>query len=754
MGQAEGGFPMTRMRWFGLLVGFLCPLSAFADGFIIVRPAVDIVFIPSPHPQPRYAFAPLAVSYHQVDVRIEGQVAVTSVDQEFVNPSSQRLEGTYIFPLPKGGQIDRFSMFIDGKEQEAELLPAEKARAIYEDIVRQARDPALLEYVGRDLFKVRIFPIEPNSRKRVKLSYRQVLKADGTLVEYVYPLNTERFSSQPVERVSIKVELTGESQIRNVYSPSHKVEVTRHDGKRVVVGYEEKGTRPDTDFHLCFSRDPKALGMSLLTYRPDPKQDGTFLLLASPGPALEAEELGEKDVVFVLDTSGSMAGAKLEQAKKALRFCIDNLNDGDRFELIRFSTEADGLFGGLMPADKVHRKQAAGFVEGLKPMGGTAIDEALEKALAVRPDGGTRPFLVIFLTDGQPTIGETSEDAIVSRLEKANTAATRVFCFGIGTDLNTHLLDRITEATRSASEYVLPEEDIELKVSAFYTRIKSPVLTQVKLAWGPGVKASKVYPGVLQDLFRGDQLMVFGRYTGSGAVAVTVEGLLNGKPRTFVLEGSFPDESRDRPWVARLWAARRVGWLLDEIRLRGESAELKDEVTTLARDFGIVTPYTSYLILEDERDKLALHLLSPDMRVLSEMAEDKDAGDQARAWYGAFAKEKAGRGAVESRNDSEQLKSAWNAQQASAPRGLGKGSGGGNYAQQCRNVGAKTFYQNGNQWIDAEVQRHVSAKRVQVKFGTDAYFALCRQAPEAARWLSVGRNLQFALSGVVYEITE
>ncbi len=749
---------MIRMRWLWLLVGFLSPVPAFADGFIIVHPHPDVVILPHHpmHPRPHHAFAPLAVSYHQVDVKIEDQVALTSVDQEFVNPSGQRLEGTYVFPLPAGAQIDKFSMAIDGKEQEAELLPADKARAIYEEIVRQARDPALLEYVGRDLFKVRVFPIEPNSRKRVKLSYRQVLKADGDLVEYVYPLNTEKFSSQPVARVSVKVELSGGVPIRNVYSASHKVEVTRRDERHVVVGYEEKGTRPDADFHLCFSRDPKALGMSLLTYRPDPKQDGYFLLLASPGPALEAEELGEKDVVFALDTSGSMAGAKLEQAKRALRFCVENLGDGDRFEIVRFSTEAEGLFGGLKPADKAHRKQAADFVDGLKPLGGTAIDEALQKALAARAADAARPFVVIFLTDGRPTVGETSEDAIVAGLEKANTAATRVFCFGIGTDLNTHLLDRITEATRSASQYVLPEEDIEVKVSAFYTRIKSPTLTQVGLAWGPGVKASKVYPGTMTDLFRGDQLMVFGRYAGSGAVAVTLQGLLKGKPREFVMEGTFPDESRDRPWVARLWAARRVGWLLDEIRLRGESAELKDEVTVLARDFGIVTPYTSYLILEDERQRVAGNALPQADRVLGEMAGDEGAREEAKALYGAFSREKDGRGAVESRNDSEQLRSAWNAQQALAPRGLGKGPGGsgGNYAQQCRSLGGKTFYRNGDRWIDADVQRNAAAKRIHVTFGSDAYFALLKRVPEAAAWLALGTDLQLVLADGIYEITE
>src|SRR4029079_11333200 len=166
--------------------------------------------------------------YHHVTVDIKDQVAVTSVDQEFVNPNGQQLEGTYLFPLPAGAHIDKFSMDINGKMQEAELLPADKARSIYEDIVRRHRDPALLEYVGKGAFRVRIFPIEPNSTKRVRLKYTQLLKADSGLVEYTYPLNTEKFSARPLKDVSVKVDLNCKRPIKSVYSPSHNVDIRRH----------------------------------------------------------------------------------------------------------------------------------------------------------------------------------------------------------------------------------------------------------------------------------------------------------------------------------------------------------------------------------------------------------------------------------------------------------------------------------------------------------------------------------------------
>src|ERR1019366_189961 len=208
-----------------LLVLFgVAALPCFGAGLIIVDdvswrpgpwPPIPPHPWPHPFPPPRpYAFAPLDVDYVKVHTRITDQVAVTSVDQEFYNPNPARLEGTFVFPVPKGAHIDKFTMEIDGKQVEAELLPAEKARQIYEDIVRKLKDPALLEYAGRDVFKVRIFPIEPNSRKRITLSYTELLKADNSLVTYTLPLNTEKFSAKPIRNVSVKVDLESKRPLK------------------------------------------------------------------------------------------------------------------------------------------------------------------------------------------------------------------------------------------------------------------------------------------------------------------------------------------------------------------------------------------------------------------------------------------------------------------------------------------------------------------------------------------------------------
>src|SRR5881396_1681616 len=339
---------------------------------------------PWPVPPPRiYQFAPLEVTRHQASVRINDQLAATSIEQEFYNPNDQRIEGTFLFPVPKGAQIKKFTMEIDGKPVEAELMSADKARGIYEDIVRKLRDPALLEYAGQDVFKVRIFPIEPRAKKRVSLAYSQLLKSDSGLIGYSYPLNTEKFSAKPIPDVSLKVEVETKRQLKSIYSPSHNVEIKRHGGNRATVGFEAKDVKPDSDFQLFFAPEADDIGINLMTYKTG-SDDGYFLLLASPGIDAKETKVIPKDVAFVLDTSGSMAGKKLEQAKKALQFCVENLNAEDRFEIIRFSTEVEPLFDKLVRATTANRDRANDFIKDLKPIGGTAIDEASKKALALR----------------------------------------------------------------------------------------------------------------------------------------------------------------------------------------------------------------------------------------------------------------------------------------------------------------------------------------------------------------------------------
>ncbi len=752
--------------------------AALADGLIIIHNPPPRPIHRPPHHAPHWhrphpVFAPLEVAFHKVDVAIDGQKATTRVDQEFFNPNDSVLEGEYLFPIPTGAHIDKFTMRVGDKDLEAELLDAAKARAIYEDIVRKQRDPALLEYTGRAAFRVKIFPIEPRSRKKVQLSYTELLRNDSGVVSYLYPLNTEKFSAQPLKTASIKISVSQSSPIKALYSPSHSVEIKRDGDRKATIGWETSNARPDRDFQVLFSTSESELGLNLLTQK-TASDDGWFLLLASPGADVmkPSDKVNPKDVVFVLDTSGSMAGKKLEQAKKALSFCVENLNDTDRFEILRFATEVEPCFDKLSEVAKPSRESAQKWIEELKPIGGTAINDALQRALKLRPSSADRPFVVIFLTDGQPTVGETNEDKIVASVAPAGSsgdsagAATRIFCFGIGTDVNTHLLDKIVERTRAASQFVLPEEDLEIKVSSFFTKIKEPLLTNVKLSWPEGVRVSKLYPGALPDLFRGDQLVVAGRYSGSAEGDLILEGMLNGQPRKITQRVKFNESSTGNEFIPQIWAMRRVGFLLDEIRLRGENKELRDEVVDLARRYAIVTPYTSYLIVEDE----ARRGVPVTLRSFQNLDGNGALRDSLALGYDALPAEKAGDVANFGARANKQLKEAGStsdlatsqveakrATVAAAPAAAGRTKLRADLdgvEQGARVINGKAFYQNGAQWTDGEAQQRKAAKTRRIQFASDEYFKLLSEDAEAAQWLALGPNVQFTLKDTLYEIAE
>lgn len=800
---------MKRFLVFVLALGsWAAPL--LADGLIIVHEPIPMPgpFVPPPReprpprpwpaplPPPRaFTFAPLEITFHRVEAKVRDQVATTAVDQEFYNPNDRQLEGTYIFPVPKGAQIDKFSMDVNGRQMEAELLSADKARQIYEDIVRRHRDPALLEYVGRDLFKVRIFPIEPRSRKRVKLSYTQLLQADAGLVNYLYPLNTEKYSARPIPTVSLKLELETKRPLTSIYSPSHSVEINRHGENRATIGFESKDVKPDTDFQLFFATEKDDVGVNLLTYRTG-SEDGYFLLLAAPTFEVKDKErkILSKDVTFVLDTSGSMAGKKLDQAKKALRFCVENLNDQDRFEIIRFATEIEPLFDKLVDASAANREKAGQFIQELKPIGGTAIHDALKRGLSARPDRSEQPYFIIFLTDGLPTVGTVDNDTIVAMVKQTGGGNTRVFCFGIGNDVNTHLLDRITETTHATSAYVLPDEDLEVKLSNFFAKIKEPVLANVTLTFPQAVRATKLYPSPLPDLFRGEQLVLAGRYSGSAEGSLVLEGAVNGAAQKFAFPAKFADSGAEHEFIPRLWATRRIGYLLDEIRLRGENAELRDEVADLARKYGIVTPYTAYLIHEDEQRRgipltqqsLPQLQLDTSARQASEAAylrfqrDTSGAGAVAAARYGLaqkaanqvgeslqMARMEAGRAMSEAAPSAAPMVAppAGTAGRGVVVTPLPSASAPGTpapsaasqavaYSQQTRFVGGRNFFQNDDQWIDTQVQQRKNPTRQRVQFNSSEYFDLVAKHPEARPWLALGSKVQFVLGGTVYEVHE
>ena len=724
-----------------ILTALLFTVSTYADGFIV---------IPRPHPLPNPF--PLEVVYHNVDVRIDGQSAITNIDQSFYNPSQYQLEGYYIFPIPKGAVINNFTMVINGKETKAELLDSDKARKIYEDIVRQMRDPALLEYSDQNIFKLRIFPIEPRSEKKISISYTQLLESDNNLLEYIYPLNTEKFSAKPLKNVSVKIDLKSDDKLKNIYCPTHDVDIVNKSDNHSIISYEAENIKPDTDFKLYFAKNSSSVGLSLLTYKSG-KNDGYFLLSASPSIEIDKSSIENKDITFILDVSGSMSGEKLEQAKKALLYCVNNLNTGDHFNIIRFSTEAYSLFKTLEKVDKQNINEAKSFIDDLKAIGGTNIEEAFNLAFKNYQESD-RPHFVVFLTDGKPTIGEMNDDKLVKKILDKNKNKSRVFTFGIGNEINTHLLDKLTDETKAWRTYVSNEEDIEIKVSNFYDKIQSPVLSGLNLEFSNNVKVYQTYPKDLPDLFKGSNLIVFGRFKGSGNVKVTLTGKLNGQQKEFSLNEKLVNDDDDYNFIPPLWASRRIGHLLDLIRLNGEDKELVDEVTALAREHGIITPYTSYLIMEDEDIRIRGGRLVDGLQTLPPRPELKKENE---ADYFRM-KDKSGRGSVEVSEEFQSLSSASNykqTQQGNERLSYTDSEGNKrNLTQQVKNVLGRAVYQQDKFWVDSELQNQSNVKKVRVQFNSEEYFKLLNKDPETAQFLALGQNVRFYHNNVFYEVYE
>jgi Ca-activated chloride channel family protein len=541
---------------------------------------------------------PLAIKSHRVNVHIDNQAATTRVEQVFVNHTGRDLEAKYVFPLPAGAAIRDFAMTINGKRVSGELVEKNKAKQIYQRIVSRMRDPGLLECIGNNLFQVSVYPVPKNGTQRIELTFSQVLTADAGITRYRYPLRTGKGVCRTMDDFSMGVTLSSSVALKSIYSPTHDVDVAKRDDHHADAGFEIDRARLDQDFELYYTVSDKDFGLNVLTYRPDLNDDGYFMLLLSPKSTVHTDELVRRDVSFVFDTSGSMNGEKIEQAKRALVYCISRLNEKDRFNVIRFSTNAEPWRDAMVGVSDESRKSVRTFIDGLTARGGTNIDEALSVALKHKPSED-RPHIVVFLTDGLPTIGVTDTKTIVDHALARRADSLRIFNFGVGNDVNTHLLDAISGKTGGVTEYVKESEDLEVKVSRFFDKASHPVLTDLNLSMD-AVRSKQMYPRTLPDLYHGSQIVVLGRYGRAGHTPVTLTGRVNDKTETFVYETTFPAKSAEHAFIEPLWANRKVGYLLDEIRLNGEKKELVDEVIALSKQYSIQTPYTSYLVLEDD----------------------------------------------------------------------------------------------------------------------------------------------------------
>lgn len=582
---------------------------ALAQGVLVIvnhphpvpLPRPIIIHPPSPRPQPEQ----LTYKINEIGVqtRISDQVARVQVSQTFQNTCSRQMEVSFCFPLPHDGAVDQLTFMVDGKEIEGKLMPAKDARKIYEEHIRKNQDPALLEWMGSGMFKTSVFPVPPGAERKVTLRYSQLLRKDHQLTDFLYPLATAKFTSQPVEKVNIEVSIDAKEEIKSVYSPTHLVAIQRPSKTSAIVKYEGKNEIPQSDFRLFFDTHKGELSTSVLSYKPKEDEDGYFLMLASPEIKSKEEERPKKTVIFVVDRSGSMSGKKIEQAKGALRFVLNNLREGDTFNIVSYDSNIETFKPELQRFDDETRKAALGFVEGQYAGGSTNIDGALKTALAMIKDD-SRPNFILFLTDGLPTAGETNEAQIVKNVGDANKLNARIINLGVGYDVNSRLLDRLSNNNSGRSEYVRPNEDIEAHVSRVYARISAPAMSKVAVKFDmEGVKAedgnvfNRRYPEKVNDIFEGEQLVLVGRYKKPGTARVTVTGKIGKQDKKFDFPAELVKHSGDQSYafVEKLWAMRRIGEIIDELDLKGKNNELIDELVALSTKHGILTPYTSFL---------------------------------------------------------------------------------------------------------------------------------------------------------------
>ncbi len=706
---------MKRILGLSLTLVILLSGIALADGFIIPVP-----------PHPGKPFPPsLSIKYHHVDIKIDNQVAQTAVDQIFINNHHRDIEGTYIFPIPTDASISKFSMFVGGEEIKGEILDKDEARKIYQDIVRRKRDPALLEYFKDGMFKASVYPIPAHGETRIKLYYSEVLKLNGGICGYRYTLATEKFSRDPLKSVKVTVKINSKIPIKSIYSPSHNVRIEKEDDHHARVTYVEENTRPDKDFFLYYTVSEEDIGFNLLPFE-DEDHQGYFLAMISPQVEVAADKTSSKNIVFILDTSGSMKGEKIRQAKGALSFCLNSLNEGDRFNVIDFDDQVTTFETDLVRAGQENVREALTFVDKREAEGGTNINDALITALEQIEDASGASF-IIFLTDGLPTVGQTDINTILANVKGANRSSTRIFVFGVGYDVNTRLLDRLAQDNHATSDYVRPSEDIEVKVSGFFKKVSYPILTDIRLSF-PDVEVYNLYPQEFPDIFKGSQLLVLGKYKGEGTTKATLSGSALGSDRKFRYEVDFtPDHRND--FIPRLWATRRIGYLISELRLHGQNEELVDEVVRLSKKYGIITEYTSFLVDADYR--LAAHELAP----------------QATKKFAESSVDMVGAGAV---NRAKATRGQMGALQA--PQAFLDAEGREQKVTKIAQIGNRTFFNKNGLWVDSEYEGKIEA--IRVKNLSEAYFKLLSEVPEIGRFLALGDEVIFFLQGKAIHISD
>ncbi len=738
-----------------LLSSLLLCLPLSAQG-LLVGPGQQTVGSPGPTPRN----GGVAVVRTAIHPQIVDGLATTAIDPVFRNDGARDAQGTWFLPLPRGAVADGFVMTVNGKEIAGEVLDAGQARSVYETIVRQRRDPGLLEYAGEGMLRARIFPIPARGEVGVTVRLRQVLEPVAGMYQWTWPMRSMRLGDAGQGSLAIDVSITSQTAIGTLIAPYENAEIERRGECAARITFEGK-TGDQADLEVLYGLREQEFGLHLLTWRTvgDP---GYFAMLVSPPRELVDERLAPRRCVqFVVDTSGSMAGRKLDQAKAALRAFVQSLRTKDLFQIVTFSSGVQTFFDAPREANAENVAAALARIDALSAMGGTNISGALEQALSAKlpaaDDGGVWLPQIVFVTDGEPTMGLTNPQQILELTKRVDTQGMRLFAFGVGDQIDVRLIDDLAQQHRGARDFVRSDEKIETKVSALCQKLRQPALSDVEVRCD-GLDSFDVHPAQTRDLFCGEMLQVVGRYRNHGRYTVHVRGTQNGAAKDFAFQVDFPKLAEQNSFVQTVWARQHVATLLDAIRRTGAKQELVDEVRKIATRYGIVTPYTSQLIVEEG------------MRLGAPVAAGRDGGEY-RGPADALPTSAAPAGPSTGGPAAPAAPSPGSAGVTRRLQDLGKArSGEGAIAESEAVTGSDDFYLGGGRAKAAESKNRGSllrraAGRVFVPVGdelveqglpadwakqavvveafSDEYFALLKRAPGLREVLALGERVAF-----------
>jgi Ca-activated chloride channel family protein len=685
-----------------------------------------------------------AVFRQSSDVRVElaDRVLRYEITETFVNRGNRVGEADFMFPLPKGAAFQDLKLEINGEMVAGETMSADRARQIYEEIVRRQRDPALLEWMGYGLLRARIFPIAPGEQKRVVVRFQTVAPREGDAlrVDYFRGVRTNQREASQRSEGWMRFVLTypNDPMYGTAYSPTHTLYDESYaretDDDRSFASYrgskrrvEIRDARGEVTL-LIPTRRSAAAAISLLANAPG-NDDGFALLTLSP-PAVRPRAV-PRDLTFVIDVSGSMSGEKMRQAREAGKQFLHSLSSMDRFRLIDFSSDVRSFRDNYATATRENIRAAERYLDDLDAQGSTNISGALEEALSTRVEAGRLP-IVLFLTDGHPTVGERDASVIAANVAR-HRGPRRLFTFGVGADLNVSLIEQLALEGRGTASFVRPDESVERAVAIVASRLTSPLVTDVRIR-ADGVRLRKMHPSGSVDIFAGEDLVVLARYDGSGNAIVRFEGQTTNGPVSWSTRLYFPERSRENPFVARLWATQRVGYLSAEKRKHGGSREINDEIRELGERYGIPTEFSSYLVLEPGMQRSGRAMGAGGVQLNGIVLRGAGSAPAAAAPTVQF----------EAAKSAAAQRSATSVAAADAAAGIRDDAN-------IRRAGNVTFVLSDNVWTDVRYKK--TGTVLQVKPFSDAYFKLLEMLPDLREPFSVGERVIVAGSNMAIELT-